>query len=95
MNAILVAGLWVVLSLIVCAIATQKGKNPVVWFLSSLCLSPALGWIVARRLEERQPAGVIALLPCPYCGAPTAQNAEACLRCHAEFPDGAARKLAA
>lgn len=95
MEAILVAGLWVVLSLIICMIATQKGRNPIVWFLSSICLSPALGWIMARRLEERRPAGVIALIPCPYCGAPIAQDAEACLRCHAEFPEGLERKLVA
>lgn len=95
MEAILVAGLWVALALVIAMIATHQGKNPIVWFLSSICFSPALGWIMARWLEEKRPAGVVVLVPCPYCGASLANDAEACLRCHAEFPEGLEHKLAA
>lgn len=95
MVAILVPALWVIVSLIICMIATQKGRNPILWFLCSVALSPALGWVMANWLDERQPAAVIALTNCPYCGAVIAENAEGCLHCHADFPEGLPRTRAA
>jgi hypothetical protein len=95
MEAIVIAGLWVVVSLVITLLAAQKGNNPVLWFLCSIALSPALGWMAARALEEARAAGVFVLTKCPYCGAAIAETAETCPRCHAEFPGGVPRRLAA
>lgn len=95
MEAILIAGLWILLSFTIALTVAQKGANPALWFLCSLVLTPALGWTMARWLEESPPVGVLALTKCPYCGAVIPANADACLRCHADFPQGIPRKLVA
>ena len=79
--------LWLLLSVVIAAMAWWRGRSPVAWLLVSIFMSPIVGFLLIQGLGENTNAVDARRLDssdykqCPHCGRSTPVESAICQAC--------------
>jgi hypothetical protein len=85
-SVLIVIAVWLIGSIMVSGYASNKGLNSFPYFIASIFLSPAIGFIAAAAAQPKPPdAPIVPIKKCPDCAEMVLADARKCRFCGLVF----------